>query len=322
MLSNGSCDETFTAPSFRARCKTVDVVSEIRCVLRNTAGVVSAGDLAQFFASTTRQLDDNTGCLSASQTYTVALGGVDGTYVKTPAQSIALFAALSSRGVYPGTQHHWIDVFTKTGFVVDHSPALSNMTNFDTAMGLPAASGGQANLFYNYWQVRQNAWSVMKTKLQNYADAYFGKIPNYTHQKTIMWRKLATDTTGMVTRVGIMFYANQFLTLSSISSERSTIASVSVSMTTVGGSSSGTRTNVTATDVRVLSPYLYQLNDAVNRQAAFVWDPATFGTRFWDTPFRSVSVSPIAGNRKDTISYPATPEQGQFRRDYWSYLAG
>lgn len=306
-----SCDETFQAPTFGARCKLVDIVTEIRCVLRNTGGVVSAGDLDQFYGATSGPLlDSSTGCLAASQPYTVAEGGLDGTVIRSATQSVLTFAAMSRRPYYTGTVPRTVSLFTNTTWTSPRSTTLSNTTTFMEGMNDP-----QRSLFFDYWIMRQQSWSIVMGNLAAYEEAYYGRIPNYTYQKSIPYRLFKAESVGRTTHVGMMFYSTPSLTLSSLTLGQ-TSSAVDV------GFPGQNRPNVTATNVIVNSPYLYQLNEVVEYGTGILWDPATFQSRFFNLSPRSISLSPHRDNRRFKANYASVPEAHQFRRDYWSFLAG
>lgn len=312
-IGPSGCDATFVGSRFADRCTCAQRITQSRCVLRNTAGVVSAGDLDQFRNGNADALDTTTGCLSAPTVFTTALGGLDGEILRTWSNVTSAFGALSRVGLYGATEYRITSRYLNLVIDVPYDAAVTNATNLIEIMNRPAlVTGGQINLVFAYFQLVERAYVVAKGNLRKYERKIWGDLPNGMDQEEVIYRKFYPEgggtaiKTGRCAQFGMMMVSDNFVMVSSFTPEDS--------VTTLRVSINGV--NTTAVDVTYTSPYRNYLPVT----EGLVWDPATFDAHQWDIDPKDVSLSRYAAMRNNKVTRVIVADRDDYARDKISFL--
>jgi hypothetical protein len=304
-IGRSGCDPTFTSSTFTNRCRCApQVVSDQRCLMRNSAGVVSSADLLTWRNGAAGDMSANVSCLLDA---TDVPGGMTGLYMDNSANLTTVLATISRRGVYPGTGYQVDDLLTgRVAQDIAWSASVSNMTNFVEILNQPSETG-VPNLVYAYATLQEYSYAAAYKNLDFYERYVYGDIPNYMDQRKTLYKRLPGGESVTCNVFGGMFYSNTFLTVSS--HIPSTI--VVNARLTINGE------NVTLADLTMQNNYqgLLPISDGI------VWDPTSPG-EWWDTVSRDVAITENYGQRRFSITAMAAPNPASFRRDYLSYWAG
>lgn len=298
-LGPRGCDFTWSGP-YNRRCQCALSTEESKCVLQNTAGVLSDATIAAWFNAST-VVDTTTGCLAIGVPFTSGVGGLDQTGVTSIADGGYTFATIAQRGIYPGTQYNMTSLTRGVNTVVGYSDAMRNASMFmDLAM--PSSLAASQNLIF--WMKNEWAASFRFTadRIENYRAILDGNLPNGISQQSLLYERMRNGellTRG--TLFSVMLASRETLVLSKVSP--------SAVLTTVQYTINGV--SKTTSDVRRLV-----VDDELLRKTHFeVLDPDNFESVLVDVPQSEISASPIAGLREGKISLLLSSDPTRLARD-------
>ncbi len=306
------CDVTFTDPMMTKRCRCmIQVVADNRCLLRNSGGIVSAGDAFSFRTGNAIELSSDTGCLVQPQEFP---GGMSGTYIRSITDLAASWATVSRRGLYNGTLMQQYSLYADDEVVNSPwSELVSNATdNLKQVLDAPL-SGGDPNFVYDQMVLVVHSWGFARRGKQPYETAVYGRLPNFMDETMILWRNLTTNgtsATGYGSLYGVMFYSPKS-TMLTVSQFIPTTPVVDITLTVNGA-------NTTVTDIQIDDLYIGLLPTT----PGVIWNPSTVQSEFWDTLSKDVAINGNPSARANTLTYAAAYTPDLFERRYLSYFAG
>jgi hypothetical protein len=308
MLGPPGCDTTFTDPYMPNRCTcAAQVTVDQRCLLQNTAGVVSANDIVRFRNATANDLSSNSSCLLQAQ---VVPGGMQGQYLTSVNDLASTFATISRRGRFsqtPDYQYQLYSLYLKQKVVeVPYADIVSNGTNFAMVMDNPNLGGGQ-NLVYAFMNLMVYSYGFAWRQMQIFRDVVWGVVPNHMDQHTVLWQNLTVGTSGHGSRFSAMMVSTATLAVSQLV-PTTTIATVRVRINGV---------NVTVSDLTVDDLY----TGLLPLTRGIVWNPPTAQYEFWDTRSKDVVISGSYPARLNSLTALAAYSPDLLKRKYIAYFA-
>jgi hypothetical protein len=293
------CDTTWVTQS--PRCKCVMVVKESQCTLSSSGGL-SASAITQWQSNPT-DVSTVSGCIPSSS----APGPLDGASGTNVSSTLSLFQTVSRRGLYTGTRYQF--TFNAAGATanVSYSSRVDNITSIGvTTFMNPTDADGIDNIVFFYFQTLQLSYTSTMAHLDYYTGLIYGTLPSGMTQTSQAFARLSTGDTGRCWNFTTVLYSEQFLTVSSLLPGDTTS---SITVTT-----DGVATQVQSSIVSNPYEFLRPSTDA------FVWSQSLFTTDLWNTPRRSVSISPYAPNRGHKVTYPMVKNIAKFSKGEWEAL--